>query len=490
MVNETTWYRDESVRLSVFGEDGRHRFFAKEEFLSLCPSVLKVHALFARRSGKVLLRDCGSRNAPPGSRPVVAREHRERPTMRNHVLLPLGRGVLSAIAFTLLAAAAPIAAQSYEVLHPFISAQQNPGGLVQASDGNFYGTTAQGGANGLGSVFRITSAGTLTTLYSFEGSDGRSPQGTLVQGSDGNLYGTTTYGGAGGYGTVFTITTAGALTTLYSFAGSSDGTYPYAGVVQGTDGNFYGTTNQGGTSGSGTVFTITTAGALTTLYSFAGSDGAYPQGGLVQGTDGNFYGTTNQGGTSDFGTVFTITPAGALTTLYSFAGSDGAYPYAGLVQGTDGNFYGTTYQGGTSDSGAVFTITTAGVLTTLYSFANSSDGSYPYAGLIQGTDGNFYGTTSSGGTNGVGTVFRITTAGALTTLHSFAYSSDGGSPNAGLVQGTDGNLYGTTTQGGATGNGTVFRTTTAGALTTLHSFLSSDGAKDRKSTRLNSSHPD
>ncbi len=239
-------------------------------------------------------------------------------------------------------ATGPIQAQSYTVLYPFASGYQSPRGLVQASDGNFYGTEGPGGANGLGSVFKVTPAGTLTTIHSFSGSDGENPYGTLVQGTDGSFYGTTYKGGAGGIGTIFRITSSGTLTTLYSFGGS-DGARPYAGLVQGTDGNFYGTTNSGGASDNGAVFKITPAGALTTIYSFKGSDGANPYAGLAQGTDGNFYGTTTYGGeASDYGTVFKITPAGALTTLYTFGWGEGAYPDAGLVQGTDGNFYGTT----------------------------------------------------------------------------------------------------------------------------------------------------
>ncbi len=367
----------------------------------------------------------------------------------------------------------PATAQSYTVLHPFSYAQQNPGGLVQASDGSFYGTTNSGGTNGYGSVFKITPTGTLTTLFSFSGSDGQNPQGTLIQGTDGNLYGTTSQGGANGWGTVFRMTLAGALTTLHSFEGS-DGQNPYAGLVQGTDGDFYGTTSSGGASDVGTVFKITTVGALTTLYSFAGSDGAYPQARLVQGTDGNLYGTTSQGGAGGNGTVFKITTAGAFANLHSFAGGEGQNPYAGLVQATDGNLYGTTSSGGTNSNGTVFRITTAGVLTTLHSFAFLADGAFPYAGLLHGTDGNLYGTTSQGGAGGNGTVFKITTAGALTTLYSFAWSV-GASPTADLAQGSDGDFYGTTSQGGATGNGTVFKITPAGALTTLHSFAGSDG---------------
>jgi uncharacterized repeat protein (TIGR03803 family) len=351
--------------------------------------------------------------------------------------------------------------------------------LIQATDGNFYGTTSQGGGstncdpyiNGCGTVFKITPAGKLTMLHSFHNTDGVQPFAGLVQATDGNFYGTTSGGGANNFGTVFKITPAGRLTTLHSFDGTTDGAAPESGLVQPTDENFYGTTSGGWASNKhggdcGTVFKITSAGTLTTLYGFDGTDGAIPHAGLVQATDGNFYGTTGADGNA---TVFKITPGGKVTTLYSFcpkAGcADGDSPYAGLVQATEGNFYGTTHNGGASTAcqlgcGTVFKITPAGKLTTLHSFHNT-DGVQPFTGLVQATDGNFYGTTSSGGANNFGTVFKITPAGTLTTLHSFD-GTDGAYPNGGLVQATDGNFYGTTTLGGTGANcglggcGTVF----------------------------------
>ncbi len=347
--------------------------------------------------------------------------------------------------------------------------------LVQGSDGNFYGTTQQGGTTDFGTVFVITPAGAPTTfyhtLYNFTGAaDGSSPAAALVLGADGNFYGATPQGGASQAGTVFQITAAGALTTLYSFDGGTDGYLPGA-LLQGSDGNFYGTTQQGGASGHGTVFAITSAGALTTLYSFGGgTDGLLPNA-LIQGADGNFYGTTQQGGAFQVGTVFEIAPAGALTTLYSFGGNPGgSIPAAALLAGTDGNFYGTTRQGGVYQAGTVFQITPTGALLNLYSFSGGTDGSGPAAALVRAADGNFYGTTQQGGTSQAGTVFAITPAGALTTLYSFGGNTDGSGPAAALVQGTDGNLYGTTQHGGASGYGTVFRITPAGALTTLYSF--------------------
>ncbi len=340
--------------------------------------------------------------------------------------------------------------------------------LVQGADGNFYGTTAWGGSfcspNGCGTVFKMTATGALTTLHSFEsGADGSVPWGGLVQASDGNFYGTTAFGGANGSGTVFRITPDGTLTTLHSFNGF-DGFLPYSSLVLGTDGNLYGTTVYGGaTADDGTVFKITLAGTLTSLYSFCSqpncADGAEPFAGLVQGSDGDFYGTTTYGGSNSCsggcGTVFKITPAGALTMLHSFDNSDGRYTQAGLVQGSDGNFYGTTYLGGPYDGGTVFKITLSGTLTTVHSF-DYTDGAIPYAAPVQSSDGNFYGTTGGGGAYSAGTVFTMTSAGLLTTLFSFD-GTDGGTPQAGLVQATNGIFYGTTSGGGIYATGTIFR---------------------------------
>jgi uncharacterized repeat protein (TIGR03803 family) len=223
------------------------------------------------------------------------------------------------------------------------------GALVQGADGEFYGATASGGANGLGTVFRITAGGTLTTLHDFDGTDGREPSGGLVQGHDGNFYGTTVLGGdlscgtGYGCGTVFKLTPNGSLTTLHSFD-NTDGAEPNGGLVKDADGNFYGTTVFGGVYTDGTVFKITPSGELTTLHAFEGTDGHGPQAALVHGTDGNFYGTTLQGGANAGGTLFRITPGGTLTTLISFEYE--SEPVATLVQGTDGKFYGTTWGDG------------------------------------------------------------------------------------------------------------------------------------------------
>ena len=271
----------------------------------------------------------------------------------------------------------------------------------------------------------------LVTLQRFDLTDGANPRAGLVQASNGNFYGTTRAGGASGYGTVFEITPSDELTTLFNFDGT-DGGQPFAGLVQASNGRLYGTTYVGGANDGGTIFEITPGGALTTLYSFCHQtgcpDGAIPAAGLVQAKNGDLYGTAAAGGATNQGTVFKITPSGALTELYSFCHQrdcpDGAKPYAALIQASDGNFYGTTSYGGSSGAGTVFRITPGGALTTLHSFCSQigcTDGLYPFAGLIQASDGNLYGTTSGEGDDSLhGTVFKITPSGTLTTLYSFA----------------------------------------------------------------------
>jgi uncharacterized repeat protein (TIGR03803 family) len=291
----------------------------------------------------------------------------------------------------------------------------NPaGGVIADAAGNLYGATVYGGTNDFGTVFKVTPSGIQTVLHSFAGgSDGAQlqsgaqiPSGLLADAA-GNLYGTTTLGGLNNMGTVFKVTTAGNETVLYSFTGA-DGAYPLAGLLADAAGNLYGTKSEGGAYGRGTVFKITTSGIQTVLYSFTGgSNGAYPAAGLIADAAGNLYGTTSDYGFPSNGTVFKVTPSGIHTVLHTFTGADGATPFAGLIADAAGNFYGTTYYGGTNGNGAVFKMTPSGTLTTLYSFTGVADGAHPVAGLLADGVGSLYGTALYGGTSGKGTVFKL-----------------------------------------------------------------------------------
>lgn len=411
-------------------------------------------------------------------------------------------GLAAVILYVALAASKPAIAASYteSVLYSYCSqggTSCTDGALpfatmIQAHDGNFYGTTGAGGAfdvinhvsNGDGVVFKLTPNGTYTVLHNFcsqGGSsclDGAVPT-PLIEGPNGNFYGTTELGGAHGKGTLFEIAPDGTFNTLYTFCSSfgpncTDGAVPDKGLTLGSNGTFYGTTNSGGMHGGGTIYKLSELSGLTTLYSFCSqggancTDGSVPVAPPIEGSDGNLYGTTSGGGANAAGTVYKLTPSLVLTTLYNFcsqggsACTDGSGPMTALVEGDEGNFYGTTQNGGSGrfNSGTAFSVSPSGVLTTLYNFCSQggsnscTDGSLPN-GLIQGTDRNFYGTTQVDGIIGVGTVFSLTSLGALTTIYNFCSQIvgnvcvDGGMPEAGLIQGSDGNFYGNTNLGGS-----------------------------------------
>jgi uncharacterized repeat protein (TIGR03803 family) len=411
------------------------------------------------------------------------------PARSRKLSVVLNRASLAFVFIICVVATTAVFGQTFETVTTFSGSAQSPdfGPLVQGTNGHLYGTV---GFNTDGSVFQINGAGTLTTVHSFDGTDGEYPFAGLMLAANGNFYGTTEDGGANSSGTLFELTPAGNLTTLYNFCALTtcvDGGNPAANLVQKGDGNFYGTTLVGGTSfgglngcaeldgaiGCGTVFTITPAGKLTTLYNFCSkpkcADGEFPQSTLVRTEiDGTLYGSTFSGGSTPkctgCGVVYEITAAGHFSVLYKFcqlAGcADGSAP-SGLLL-SNGNLYGTTQGGGANGKGTVFELSLGGTLRTLYSFcsqANCADGASPEAALIRTNDGNFYGTTLLGGTNNKGTIFKITPAGELTTLHSFCFASDcggGNFPQAPLMQDTNGKLYGTTMNGGTNDEGIVF----------------------------------
>lgn len=352
-------------------------------------------------------------------------------------------------------------AQTYTDIHDFdtptLISPQYPGILAQGQDGNIYGTAPSGGPSGRGGVFQITPAGAYSVIYNFDLVHGANPYSGLTLASDGSFLGGAFTNGAKFFGTAFKITSGGVITVLHDFA-LVEGVNPYAPPIQGSDGNYYGTTSTGA-AGFGSVYKLTSAGGFSVLFAFDVTHGSAPIAPLIQATDGNFYGTTKVGGTLGFGTAFKITSAGVLTVLYNFDSTHGANVFSPLVQGSDGNFYGTTRDGGTKNNGGtVFKLTAAKKLTTLYSFNNSGstpDGVQPYAGLIQASDGIFYGVTARGGTNGAGTLFKITSAGIYSKLYDFV-AITGSFPSATLRQHTNGKLYGEATSGGGFGHGALY----------------------------------
>jgi len=368
--------------------------------------------------------------------------------------------------FALVVAAATVAgAQTYTDLYDFDNTHgADPQAiLAQGRDGNLCGTTYNGGTKGAGEVFQITPSGSLTVLHNFDGgANGGYPQGGLTLGTGGNFYGTTYYGGANECcGTIFKIASRGNLTTLYSFTGGSDGAQPMAPPIQGTDGSFYGTTGPDSLFAPDTVYKISSLGAFTPLAQLDGRSHAP----LLQATDGNFYGTTIYGGGNECGIyrcgeAFKVTPTGGLTILYYFDITHGEHPDAPLIQGSDGNFYGTAYAGGGHDRRVVFELTPQGAITVLHNFGDvPHDGYGPQAGLVQATDGNFYGATYSGGTGGChggcGVIFQITPAGDYSILYNFD-GVHGEYPTSTPMQHTNGRIYGLASAGGTSDDGVVY----------------------------------
>lgn len=336
----------------------------------------------------------------------------------------------------------------------------------------------------------LSQAQTYSVLYGFAGvpSEGITPSGTLIQDAAGNLYGTTQVGGKNSVGTVFRVTPTGTESVLYDFNLRPDAMFPAFGLFQDAAGNLFGVTNEGGAygpgNGYGTVFKLDSAGNETVLHSFGkGKDGNYPGCVLIADAKGNLYGTTEGGGKYGFGTVFKITPTDKEVKLHDFTGFDGAVPVPSLIRDVQGNLFGATIDGGAHGFGTVFKLARNGTYTILYSFCslqNCTDGEQPRAGLVRDPSGNLFGTTLQGGANGQGTVFEITKSGHEIVLHSFGNpgSGDGRWPFGGVVRDPAGNLYGTTDIGGTYDRGTVFEVDNAGNETVLHSFCAQPNCVD------------
>ncbi len=366
------------------------------------------------------------------------------------MMLPL---LLSSLAFSRASIG-----QTVNDIHAFTAADssQSPQGVpTQGRDGNLYGMSSGSSGSPYGTIFSVTTTGTLTELFAFHFTDGNSPNASVTLGSDGNFSGTTFGGGNNQKGVLFKISPKVVYTVLHFFAGGADGQWPSAGPIEAANGALYGTT-KGDSTGS-TVYKYTDSGGFSTLYQFDGTHGQTVLAPLIQGSDGKLYGTANVGGKNDCGTVFQMSTAGKLLKSHSFlCGLSGAQPVGPLVQAADGNFYGTTQAGG-GGGGTIFKMGSDLRPSVLYFFgaAGPHDGRSPQGGLVQATDGNLYGTTLKGGSAGFGTLFQISPTGAYQLLFSFT-APIGESPFAGLLQHTNGLLYGTTPTGGANGFGAVY----------------------------------
>jgi uncharacterized repeat protein (TIGR03803 family) len=354
-------------------------------------------------------------------------------------------------------------------------------GVILDSSDNLYGAASDGGSTGLGVVYEVNSSGNQTLLYTFGGgSDGYTPLANLVRDSAGNFYGTTAYGGPGNAGVVFQVAPNGKETILYSFTGGADGSNPDAGLILDSAGNLYGTTSSGGAHRSGAVFEVSPSGQETVLYSFTGGkDGGTPECTLVFDSAGNLYGTASAGGADGAGVVFELSATGQETVLYSFNGkNDGGRPLSGVIRDSSGNLYGTTPTGGYADYGVVYKVDSGGTETVIYSFKGLADGGSPQAGLYRDSAGNLYGTTTAGGTSTSGTIFKITPQRIETVLYNFTGGADGSLPYAGLVRDSAGNFYGTTYYGGASGAGVVYELSAAGQESVLYSFTGGSDGKE------------
>jgi uncharacterized repeat protein (TIGR03803 family) len=375
------------------------------------------------------------------------------------------RGMLCAAA-VLLCAGALAGAQTVSTVYNFVGGTKSGANpwyvtLVQGSNGALYGTTYNGGSKGLGTAFSITTSGTFTLLHSFAGgaTDGANPSGGLTLGTNGDFYGTTQQGGTESEGVVFQMTPSGTITILHSFNSALDGSFPWGPPIMASNGDLYGTT-AGGVGDDGIVYQVTTSGTYTTILKLTSTYGSSPVASPVQGVDGYLYIPVSDGGADFCGTVLQMTTAGVVNDTFNFpCGVGGAYPIGPLVQNANGDFYSTTQDGGTYGQGTVYQLTTGLVETPLYSFgANSTAGEYPAAGLLLANDGNYYGATAEGGTWDDGTLFNINTSGTYDQLYSFNNSANlmQMSPLSPPVQYTNGELYGVSQFGGTDNLGIVY----------------------------------
>ena len=357
-------------------------------------------------------------------------------------------------------------------LNPAIHGSQVKAALTEAADLNAYGVASEGGANNLGTVFRVTPAGVVNVVHTFAGADGSKPESPLVQAADGNLYGTTTRGGSNDYGTVFRLTPQGQLTTLISFSDAT-GKYPTGGVTLGPDGHLYGTTSLGGSTDQGTFYRITAHGELTTLASFTDATAIYPRDGITLAKDNYFYGTTSFGGDYNVGVAYRVSADGTITKLASFGDAEGYAAVHGVIQGADGNLYGAASAGGVHRAGTVFKVAPDGKLSTLASLDHSTTGGAPTR-IVQAANEKLYGATAFGG-GGQGTVFRVTTDGELDVIASLTPQS--GQAATDLLLGKDGNLYGLAAISNQS-RSTIFRVTPSGTLSRFALLSFSAGLYD------------
>jgi uncharacterized repeat protein (TIGR03803 family) len=351
------------------------------------------------------------------------------------------------------------AVRDFKTLHTFsVSEGSSPNEIVQGGDGYYYGTTVVGGAYSWhGTVYKMSKKGVTQVLYSFNGVDGSQPRGALVDGGDGYFYGVTSRGGTYGTGTAFKISSEGVITFLHSFGGTSiEGTAPQA-LTRGNDQYFYGVSLFGGTNSRGTIFKMSRTGTTTTLRSFSGSDGSSPSDRLLSTGDGYYYGITTNGGLHDRGVAFKVSSSGQFSLLYSFqqAGVLGHGPTGPLSLGADNLFYGTTQGGGTQGWGTVYKMSTTGGVTWLRSFQGGNEGGIPKGGVTLANNFYYYGTTSTGGSLTGGTTFKMSGSGQLTTLHSFNPSNgvEGSRPHVPLLLNVAGKMVGATE---AESGGSVF----------------------------------